>query len=217
MPEPLNRSKLLPLLTAERLGSYLRVSSSTEEAIRLYEWNMAAGASVMELTGIVEVVARNALDRELRHWAETKHPGSVWFDRVPLDPKGRADVIKARSRATRNGRRDEVHGRVIAELTLGFWRYLVESRYLTSLWIPATHSAFPHGNQDLRQRQREVKSILQQLHFVRNRAAHHEPIHTRDLARDFVLALKLLGWVSSDAAEWARTTSSLPDVLRRKP
>lgn len=217
MPEPLDRSRLLPLLTAERLDSYLRVSNNVNDAIVLYEWNMAAAARVMELTGIVEVVVRNALDRELRQWARAKHPGSVWFDRLPLDSQGRADVDKARSRATQKGRRAEVHGRVIAELTLGFWRYLVESRYLTSLWIPATHSAFPHGAQDLRQRQRQVKSSLQQLHFVRNRAAHHEPIHSRDLARDFARAIELLGWVSSDAEQWARTTSSLPEIIRRKP
>ena len=32
---------------------------------------------------------------------------------------------------------------MIAELSLGFWRYLVESRYFTALWVPATHAAFP--------------------------------------------------------------------------
>ncbi|MCG7415770.1 hypothetical protein MHK74_14600 [Microbacterium aurum] len=36
--------------------------------------------------------------------------------------------------------------RVIAELSRGFWRYLVESRYLTSLWVPSTHAAFAHGH-----------------------------------------------------------------------
>ncbi|MBM7476937.1 hypothetical protein [Curtobacterium herbarum] len=43
--------------------------SSTRGALRLYEWNMRTAASVMELTGMVEVVCRNALDRELEAWS----------------------------------------------------------------------------------------------------------------------------------------------------
>ncbi|MFJ7289637.1 hypothetical protein ACIQUC_15085 [Curtobacterium sp. NPDC098951] len=189
---------------------------TTTGALRLYEWNMRAAASVMELTGIVEVVARNALDRELRVWAagRTRAP---WFDVVPLDARGSADLDKARARASRNGRLVEVHGRVIAELTFGFWRYLVESRYHTSLWVPDLHRSFPYGPNNLRVRRSEVTRRLQQLHFVRNRAAHHEPIHARDLQRDHDYALELLGWISPHAESWARDTTSLRAVLRARP
>lgn len=216
-PPETDRARLIPLLTAERLGSYLAVAGNVDDAIKLYEWNMAASASVMELTGVVEVVLRNALDRELQRWVATKHPGDSWFDRAPLDAQGHADLEKARSRATRKGKRPELHGRVVAELTLGFWRYLIESRYLTSIWMPATHKAFPNGPHDPRQRQREVRQRLQQLHFVRNRAAHHEPIHARNLMKDFDMALELLDWVTPNAASWASEISSLPEVISRRP
>lgn len=53
--------------------------------------------------------------------------------------------VKACDRATRRGREVEVHGTVIAELSFGFWRYLVASRYLTALWIPGARAAIPHG------------------------------------------------------------------------
>lgn len=59
-----------------------------------------------------------------------------------LDHRDRQDLQKERHRA-RSRRGEEVHGKVIAELSLGFWRYLVESRYFTALWVPATHAAFP--------------------------------------------------------------------------
>lgn len=214
---PTNREELVPLLTTERLGSYLAATASADAAIKLYEWNMAVSASVLKLTGIVEVVLRNALDHELQSWITSKYPGASWFDRAPLDTHGQADLVKARSRATRHGKYSERHGRVIAELTLGFWRYLVESRYLTSIWMPATHKAFPNGPFDPLQRQRAVKQHLQQLHFVRNRAAHHEPIHTRNLANDFNTALELLSWVTPNAASWAHEISSLPGIISRKP
>lgn len=204
------------LFTAERLRSYTAVTGSSAGALRLYEWNMRAAASVMELTGVVEVVSRNALDRELRAWAAGRTE-SPWFDVAPLDGRGLTDLTKARARASRDGRRDEVHGRVIAELGFGFWRYLVESRYLTALWTPALHRAFPYGPADSLTRQRAVRRRLQQLHFVRNRAAHHEPIHSRDLQRDHDFAIELLGWIDPVAAKWARDTTTLRAVLATRP
>ncbi|WIB15672.1 hypothetical protein DEJ34_00655 [Curtobacterium sp. MCPF17_050] len=177
---------------------------------------MRASSSVLELTGIVEVVARNAMDRALRNWSERRYSSRSWFDHVPLDRQGSADLAKARSRAARHGGA-ETHGRVLAELSFGFWRYLVESRYLTALWTPALHRAFPEGPVDVLTRQRQVRARLQQLHFVRNRAAHHEPIHQRDLRRDHDYAIELLRWVSPIAAEWASATTSLPAVLDARP
>ncbi|MCY1693682.1 hypothetical protein [Curtobacterium sp. SL109] len=205
------------LLTPSRLRSYVDATPDLRRALDLYEWNMRASAGVMELVGIVEVVARNALDRELSTWVGRRHPDSTWFDQVRLDAQGRSDLAKARGRATRNGRRPEVHGRVVAELTFGFWRYLVESRYLTTLWIPVLHAAFPHGPDDLLTRQREVRARLQQLHFVRNRAAHHEPVHERDLGRDHHDAIELLGWIHPAAAGWAEDVTSLRTVLSARP
>ena len=55
---------LSQMLTAERLGSYLRWSGGDlPAAFALYEWNMTASAAVMHTTGMVEVVVRNAMDR----------------------------------------------------------------------------------------------------------------------------------------------------------
>ncbi|QWL27355.1 hypothetical protein [Rathayibacter toxicus] len=207
---------LLPLVAAERLGSYLDASDGdVSDAFALYEWNMRAAASIMELTSMVEVLARNALDRELRDWAHQRRAGASWLDVVPLAQQGAADIQKARDRATRRRRRPKVHGRVVAELSLGFWRYLVESRYLTTLWVPATHRAFPAGNPDFRTRQEDVAFRMQRLTFIRNRAAHHEPIHSRILGEDLRSAMDLAAWISPVAANWVNATSSLPLIIWR--
>lgn len=204
-------------LTSERLGSYFAsCGNDLDEVFRLYEWNMHASASMLTLTSMVEVVVRNALDRELVSWARARSHAS-WFDAAPLDTQGRLDVQKARTRATQHGRRPELHGRVIAELSLGFWRFLVESRYLTSLWIPATHLAFDRGPADLRQRRTAVAGRLQQLSYVRNRAAHHEPIHRRDLLKDLDSAIELAAWVSPDAAGWIANTATVKQTVLARP
>lgn len=208
---------LVELLTPARMASYERSMGTLDGALLLYEWNMQAAASVMELVGMVEVVVRNALDRQLRSWVARRAVHGDWFDEAPLDDHGRRDVAKARARAGRGPRRDEVHGRVVAELTFGFWRYLVGSRYHTSLWVPALHRAFPHGPGDLRKRRAAVERRMDHLHAARNRAAHHEPIHQRDLHRDHSDAIELLGWINPVAAEWATEVASLPAVLDARP
>lgn len=205
-------------LTSERLGSYLAAAEGDlERAFHLYEWNMRASAGVLTTTGMVEVLVRNALDGQLQSWARSRHPGRSWFDAAPLDQQGRSDVAKARERASRRGRALEVHGKVVAELSLGFWRYLVASRYFTSLWIPATHAAFPRGDRDLRRRRVDTEAHLQRLLFVRNRAAHHEPIHRRDLARDLTVAVELSGWICPDAAAWVAAMSPIRGVVQERP
>ena len=106
---------------------------------------------------------------------------------------------------------------VIAELSFGFWRQLLESRYFTAMWVPVTNKAFSDGATDLRVRQREVAVRMRQLNLVRNRAAHHEPIHRRDLRADLDAASTLAAWVSRDVSSWMRARSRLHGVVDARP
>lgn len=206
-PDP---AAVAQLITSARLSSYLVTSGGDlGRALALYDWNTRASGAVLSTSAMVEVIVRNSLDRNLQRWADRRRGGIDWLDAAPLDVQGQADVVKARARATRRGRDPELHGKVVAELSFGFWRYLVASRYLTALWIPGVQAAFPHGAADLRRRRSEVERRLHNLMIVRNRAAHHEPIHRRDLARDFADAATLVGWVHPEGAVWLRARSEL--------
>ena len=201
------------LLSPERMRPYLNVSAgSWESARRLYEWNVHLSSSVMGLTGMVEVFIRNALDAELTRLAESRG-SQEWTCSIKLDHKGLADLEKARSRSHQS----TTHGRVIAELTFGFWRYLVSHKYLTSLWIPALVKAFPHLDTDPAQARRQVETEIQQLHYLRNRAAHNEPLHRRDVAADVERAKRLIGWIVPDAQTWLTVQERVSDEVRRRP
>jgi hypothetical protein len=203
------------LLTPQRLTSYIDATAgSLADALALYDWNVVASAAVLTTTAMVEVLVRNSLDAQLVAWA-ARRSAREWFDVVSLDRQGRQDLRTARDRAAKRG--PELHGRVVAELTFGFWRYLTASRYLTSLWVPATAAAFPLASTDLRRRREDVEKRLQRIHFVRNRAAHHEPIHRRDLGRDLTAAVELSAWISPDAASWVTERSSINAVIDAKP
>lgn len=211
----LRSERLVELITPNRLSSYLRVMGSRDGALRLYDWNIEACAAVLATTAVVEVVIRNAIDSALQQWAHN-HGKADWLTELPLDERGRTDVARAIERArARSGM--NWRGQVIAELNFGFWRYLVTSRYLTSLWIPALQHAFPAGIPDPLARQKQLDQQLQQLVFVRNRAAHHEPLHERNLLADLQAAEVSAGAVDSVAAEWLLLRSAIPGIVAAKP
>lgn len=101
-------------------------------------------------------------------------------------------------------------GRLLAELTLGFWRYLLTSDYEQSLWRSALHRAFPRSG---RARRSKVHRPIMYLHELRNR----EPIVHRTLQRDFDDVLKVTGWICPHAQAWIRETSAVPQVLADRP
>lgn len=208
--------RLQHLLTAERLGSYMAATGDDiDAAFALYEWNIDVAGAALSLTAMVEVVVRNALDRQMQAWAAARG-GEEWFAIAPLDGRGRADIRKATERAAR-GRKPVTHGHVVAELSFGFWRFLMGRRYLTSLWIPALQHAFPWADADAQQRQLSMEGHAQQLLFLRNRAAHHEPLHRRDLGRDLDRAAALVGAVDATAADWISHKEGLLNLLQARP
>ncbi|WP_423923568.1 hypothetical protein [Candidatus Poriferisodalis sp.] len=135
--------------TTPRLKSYLQAAGGdVEAAIHLYDWNTSAASALHGDLGRLEVIFRNAVDDALLRYGSAREWPDVWYRRMQLFPgrharRAREDIADARQRATRGGRRAEVHDQVIAGLNFGFWRYLCEPPYLTSLRVPAVASAFP--------------------------------------------------------------------------
>jgi hypothetical protein len=107
-------------------------------ALRLYEWNIRASASLHGAIGQFEVLLRNALDVQLSKYHRTVigGDGSWWTDAaMPFQADLAEKVTDARRRARRGGA-PETHGKVIAELMFGFWRFLLDSQHSGTLWAP---------------------------------------------------------------------------------
>lgn len=219
-----NRAVIAQRLTTERLRSYLvATSGDLDAALDLYEWNTLIGGAIHEDIGRFEVVFRNAVDIALQSYADQRGWTTPWYHRHSLfSERATADIKKARERATKKGRKrvPEVHGKVVAELTFGFWRFLCTTPYLTSLWVPALAAAFPNhpsGPADPRQIRHDVDQRVDRIQFLRNRVAHHEPIHHRDIERDRQSMLEVLSWVCSDTSQWAASSSRMDLVLQIRP
>lgn len=201
-PESWSRAAVLRLLSEQRMKTYLDATSGDLElAFDLYARNLQISSILLKTTAMVEVIMRNAIDSVLVGWNAANQFADDWFDLPLLDKHARNDVAQARTRILRRGCPVD-HDKTVAELSFGFWRFLTTRRYHASLWVPVLHRAFPNGNPDLRQRQREVSRLLCSMTFIRNRAAHLEPMFRRNMTRDAAQAKQLLGWISEDAVLW---------------
>lgn len=207
-------AKIEGVLSSERLGPYLRACrNDLTQAIRLYEWNVQVSGACFESLSIVEVSVRNALSAEL-----TAHHGSLagyWYDDPlsVLSAQAHDDIAKARRRV-RELRRPESPGRVIAELNFSFWRFLLARRYEATLWTPHLRHAFPNLQPQSRQ---TAFAALESLNELRNRVAHHESVHRRDLESDMLTMFRVLNWIEPEVREWAASVTRIPTVLAKRP
>jgi len=211
-------------LTCGRLASYLAVTDGdVHAAIALYDWNTEVAAALYEDLARLEILFRNTVDEALVEHGQVRGWSQAWYRRRELFPGRHGNrawtvIESARKRAARRGGPED-HGRVVAELVFGFWRYLCAPRYLTALWIPSLAAAFPdHPNSAAPQRVRaDVDQRMRRFHFLRNRIAHHEPIHHSDLDADHRDLLDLVGWLCADSRAWVAVNSRTPAVLGKRP
>jgi hypothetical protein len=200
-------------ISAERFAPYrAAVGDDLGRAMRRYERNTEISAAFWAVLSDLEVVVRNAMHERLVVWSLARYGRPDWYaDRGRIFTAQTAgDIAVARRHATAGGRA-ETPGRIIAELPLGFWRFLLSSRYERTLWLPCLRDAFPGiRGQGMR---RDVHDAMRDLHLLRNRIAHHEPIHNRPLGELHAAALTTAGWICPTTRGWIAARSRVPALL----
>jgi hypothetical protein len=188
-------------LSAPRLAPYVAAcAGDLGRGVALYRWNASVSAALWEIMGHGEIILRNAIHDALSERHRRDRAPGEWFDdaRRELEPRALADVAVARHRASRTTP-DPPPGKVVAELSFGFWRYLLARRYTPTLW-PAIRHSFPHlprgGRNDL-------ENAVIRLHLLRNRIAHHEPLIRENLTARLSDLTFVLDAVNPAIGAWA--------------
>jgi hypothetical protein len=101
---------------------------------------------------------------------------------------------------------------VIAELSFSFWRYLIASHYDGILWRECLFQAFPG-----QKTRTKIYEHLVKLHNLRNRIAHHEPIHNMPLQQRYDELLTVIEWIDPDLRTWVEKKSTAATILAGKP
>lgn len=220
-------------LSEPRFGVYLTAAGQDPgRALDLYEWNAAVGAAMLRDLAHLEVGLRNAYDRALAdhgpfhpHWTRCAHRvfAPVSRSRRVYDPATGTRVRvtvdinekprKSLERAVREaGGRSAAQGKVVAQLMFGFWRYLSSSAHEVPLWRPYLHHAFPRGTS-----RAFVDERVGDLHDLRNRVAHHEPVFRWNLVRAHQQLLEISALIAPELERHISRTSQVGTLLLRRP
>lgn len=187
-------------LSDERLESY-GFGRSDDEKLANYLWNIALCEALYPSLHALEIVLRNAMFRAGENVFGHMRTADVacWLDADPpiLHPGEVAAVEAAKTRLVQRNT-PLLPGRLIAELSFGFWTALFDVRYEQTriLWPRLLSGHFLDRATPRSMRSRKALSpLLNRIRHLRNRVFHHEPVwHWSDLPRQHALVLDVIGW-----------------------
>lgn len=207
------RRQLIKFISADRFARYeTAVGGDIDSALRLYAWNIAVSSAFWGPLQVLEVALRNALHDRLT----ARFSREDWWNAqsLTLTTVHQQAIAAAYDRLTQE-RKMPTSGRVVAQLSLGFWVGLLGTghNYEMTLWRPALRHAFT----DKGGTRRQLHKDLDRRRTFRNRIAHHEPIFHRHLSADHMHIVRLIGLISPVTADWVTENSRVDAVLAVRP
>ncbi len=215
-------------LSEERLAAYgVAGDGDTLDPVARYAWNLALSSALMPPLHVVEVTLRNNLfkasrkvvDESTLRFAEV----GCWLDAEPtLLYEAEADAVRVAKDLVRRSRKPVTPGRLVSNLSFGFWVSLCRSPYEhgrargPGLWPDAMKYAFPFLPKDHHKRS-AILTRLDEIREFRNRVFHHEPIWNRDVERSHRRLVEVVGWMNRGMADALRATSTAEEVYAAGP
>lgn len=197
-------------ISEERLAVYKADGANDDVAIARYLYNIELCKSLYPLINIFEVTLRNSIDSVLVNFFNNPD----WNNTIPLNQTELAMITDAQLKIKRNGKKYS-HGRLVAELTLGFWVALMGRKYNTQSFQFAIIKNCLHGCPSHLKKSSAVQKNLAEIRFLRNRIAHHERIcHWKDLQQKHDLLLDFICWLNVDMHKIALKNDTFNDVYR---
>lgn len=199
-------SALVDSLSARRLDAYRMPHDHDIDTLERYIWNVRLCEAIYPALHCLEITLRNHLDRHVAFclgdsdWlvhallvapmqeegapgelTESEEPKEGWLGNAPgffLD-QHLEQIGKAGSDLKGNKKPIE-QGRMVAELTFGFWTRFFLSHYEHRIWNKDLTVLLPHAQSQQRHRG-SLEKRLNKIREIRNRVSHHEMIYTQRL------------------------------------
>jgi hypothetical protein len=179
-------------------------SGNRAKAHSRYIHNVKVSASLFQVIGGFEVALRNSI-----HLVLSQAFGSdAWYTALAWK-KYEFEALSTAKNQIRSRKKQIVPGRIVAELTFGFWCGLASRPYESLLWIPHLHKAFPHK----RLGRKDAFDRLDKIRRLRNRIAHHECIVHLDLQAEYTNVIEAVGWICPTTRKWIEDFASFNEHL----
>jgi len=135
---------------------------------------------------------------------------ALWFNYPTwFTPRQRGAIRYAKAAVGADGLAE---GRVVAQLTFGFWVSMPDPGQEDALWVPGLRLAFPHSSG-------ERKPVRPRLGTITTSQRHRasQPDVKRDMAKAEMDLLGAAHWIDPTLADWLADTSSVREILARRP
>lgn len=168
----------MPLVALTEIALRNCVNEAMARHLGVQDWLLMQPLSAVLKPEEVNRVNKGIRDAQRAMYAKLTNQEKVALD-VLAFPNGVPANITHDKRVNLRQRQITVtQGRVIAQLTIYFWKRLFSTDYDSTLWRPVLKKIFP----DKRIKRADVAECLERIYALRNRIAHHEVVLTRHLA-----------------------------------
>jgi hypothetical protein len=167
------------------------------------------------LLAILEVGLRNSIDYQFAN----RFGDLNWYennDFIKIASRFQIDRISDARSNIQSAKKEITTGRVIAELTFGFWTSLFDTKFEMTLW-KNLRLAFPNCPKQQRQR-KTISSKLNLIRKFRNRIFHHEPISWSVGALDSYKndMIEVICWLNQDLVDWIGDLNHVDSVIQQE-
>jgi hypothetical protein len=203
------------IFSPERLQPYLkRHNNNFNLAIYHYRANILISEAFYPLISILEIGLRNGVNNQLIK----KFNGNDWFetkDFIKIASSFQIETISKARNSILQEKKEITSGRIIAELSFGFWTSLFDARYEMTLW-KNLRLVFPACPKIIRQR-KNISSKLNGIRKLRNRIFHQEAISwdvsvIKSYRNEISEGIQ---WLDRDLLNWSEDLFRIDDVIEK--
>jgi hypothetical protein len=203
------------IISRERIEPYLKHHGNDfEKALLHYKSNILISESFYPLLAILEVGLRNSIDYQLTRRFNDKN----WFENIEfvrIASRFQIDRISDARTNIMSEKKEITSGRIISELSFGFWTSLFDTRFDMSLW-KSLRLSFPNCPKNIRKR-KTMSSKFNGIRRLRNRIFHHEAITWNlDALNSYKTEItEGIKWLDKDLSIWLGDLNHVDETIEK--
>ena len=225
--QPVTLVDLQRWFSSERMSTYVHSAQTTGcDVIDLYVWNGRISKALLEDIAHVEVLLRNFMSERLAKACghEDWYKDDAMFRFNSSKTRRFETSVTEIERQIRHSGKPVTPGRVIADMSLGSWCFLLSSRLEQTVWR-ALRDPANGGMPNYPSRKRAVfEGHVKTMRDLRNRLSHQEHLVLDNLAdenRYLDGQCANLDWIARvidpKAADWIHSQSRVKELRAKRP
>lgn len=184
-------------ISKDRLEHYSKIFETNDKKviIQKYLLNVELSKALYFPLQTLETTLRNSIHIVLSE----KLNNEFWFeDTTFINPKTieKRDILNARDKIDTS--KDQTTGRIISELSFGFWSYLFGRYYEQKIWNRYVKQIFPNIPKNMAIR-KKLSERINTIKNLRNKVFHYDTIiKMENLSQIHKEILEMIYWLNKD-------------------